>query len=208
MPANFQQRLPIAAKAALLIAALGLTSIFANWFCLQRIDEIKQLNEVLTRHIAPARLALAEAKAALESFGTSTYKSYFAADREQAQEAAAAIENDNAAAKNALHNAVTNYPDAAADVERIVTKLKLAHTIAINLRRPTPADVPGGAQGIIRFDAARDDVAGHLNGSSIYSAPPRAAPKRKRRSGANGFTGPPRACSRAERSSHSSPRCS
>jgi len=34
--------LPITTKAVLLIAALGLLSISANWFCLQRLDELDQ----------------------------------------------------------------------------------------------------------------------------------------------------------------------
>ena len=66
--------LPIAAKAVLLIAALGLLSILANWFCLQQFDELDRVNAVVTQHFAPARLALAEAKAAIESFGVATYK--------------------------------------------------------------------------------------------------------------------------------------
>src|ERR1700733_3171922 len=35
---------PVAAKAVLLIAALGLLSIAANWFCLERLDEFDRLN--------------------------------------------------------------------------------------------------------------------------------------------------------------------
>ena len=69
MPNVKSLRFPIAAKAVLLIAALGLLSIAANWFCLQRLDELDRLNATVTRHVAPARLALAEAKAAIESFG-------------------------------------------------------------------------------------------------------------------------------------------
>ena len=59
--------LPIAMKAVVLIAALGLLSIAADAFCLQRLDALDELNAVVTRHFAPARLALAEAKAAIES---------------------------------------------------------------------------------------------------------------------------------------------
>ena len=62
-------RLPIAAKAVLLIAALGLLSIAANVFCLQRFTELQRLSAQVTQHLAPARLALAEAKGAMESFG-------------------------------------------------------------------------------------------------------------------------------------------
>ena len=70
----YPTNLPIAVKAVILIAALGLLSIAANWFCLQRLDEIDRLNAIVTRHFAPARLALAKAKAAIESFGIATYK--------------------------------------------------------------------------------------------------------------------------------------
>jgi len=70
----YPTNLPIAVKAVILIAALGLLSIAANWFCLQRLDEIDRLNAIVARHFAPARLALAEAKAAIESFGIATYK--------------------------------------------------------------------------------------------------------------------------------------
>ncbi len=91
--------LPIAMKAVLLIAALGLLSIAANVFCLQRLDEIDRLNAVVTRHFAPARLALAEAKAAIELFGVATYKTYSASDPDQAKEAAEEIEGQYAAAK-------------------------------------------------------------------------------------------------------------
>jgi methyl-accepting chemotaxis protein len=66
--------LPIAAKAVLLIAALGLLSIAANVFCLQRFTELQRLNAEVTQRLAPARLALAEAKAAIQSFGVATYK--------------------------------------------------------------------------------------------------------------------------------------
>jgi hypothetical protein len=71
---------PVAAQAVLLIAALGVLSIAANWFCLERLDEINRLNATVNCHFAPAPLALAEAKAASESFGVAVYKDYFATD--------------------------------------------------------------------------------------------------------------------------------
>ena len=49
--------LPIAMKAVMLIATLGLLSIATNAFCLQRFDALDKLNAVVTRHFAPARLA-------------------------------------------------------------------------------------------------------------------------------------------------------
>ena len=79
---------PVAVKAVLLIAALGFLSIAANWFCLERLDELDRLNATVTRHVAPARLALAEAKAAIESFGVAVYKGYSASDPDLARESA------------------------------------------------------------------------------------------------------------------------
>ena len=77
---------PIAVKAVLLIAALGVLSGVANWFCLQRLDALDRLNAEVTHHLAPARLAAAEAKAAIESFGVATYKVYSASDPDQVRE--------------------------------------------------------------------------------------------------------------------------
>ena len=124
-------RLPIAAKAALLIACLGVMSAVANWFCLERLDDLYQLNSTLSRHVSPARLALAEGKTALESFGVATYKTYSAPDNVQTKEYVSAIENEYNAARSSLNNVLTYFPDAADDVQRILQKLELAHTIVM-----------------------------------------------------------------------------
>jgi methyl-accepting chemotaxis protein len=156
--------LPIAMKAVLLIAALGLLSIAADAFCLQRFDALDKLNAVVTRHFAPARLALAEAKAAIESFGIATYKSYSASDPDQANESAEEIEGHYAAAKRALNNVLAYYPAAEGDVRRIFDKLELAHAIAVNLKGALRADKKDEAKRIVdfKFDPARDDVTGHM----------------------------------------------
>jgi methyl-accepting chemotaxis protein len=158
-------RLPIAAKAALLIAGLGLMSALANWFCLQRLDDLYQLNTTLSRHVAPARLALAEGKTALESFGVATYKTYSAPDIEQTKEYVSAIENEYNVARNSLGNVLNYFPDATDDVQRILQKLELAHTIVIELKSALLAGDRDQAQRIIdlKFDAARDDVLGQMN---------------------------------------------
>ena len=127
--------LPIAIKAVLLIGALGLLSIAANCFCLQRLDELDRLNAVVTRHFAPARLALAEAKAAIESFGVATYKVYSASDADQAKESADDMEGQYSAAKLALNNVLADDPAASDDVRRIFDKLELAHNIATDVSR-------------------------------------------------------------------------
>jgi methyl-accepting chemotaxis protein len=156
---------PIAAKAVLLIAALGLMSIAANWFCLQQFDAINALNVAVTREVAPARLALAEAKAALESFGVAVYKTYSASDADQARESAAAIEGEYQAAKSALNNVLTYDPALSEDVGRIFDKLELAHGVALDLTTALKAGAQADAQRIVDFklDPARDDVAFQMN---------------------------------------------
>jgi methyl-accepting chemotaxis protein len=157
---RYSLQLPIAMKAVLLIAALGLLSIAANWFCLQRLDELDRLNAVVTRHFAPARLALAEAKAAIESFGVATYKTYSASDPDQAREAAENIEGEYAAAKRALNNVLAYDAAATDDVQRIFEKLELAHAVAVDLRAALKSGKTDAARRIVdlKFDPARDDV--------------------------------------------------
>src|ERR1700722_11557643 len=157
--------LPIAMKAVLLIGALGLLSIAADWFCLQRLEELNRLNAVVTRHFAPARLALAEAKAAIESFGVATYKVYSASDADQAKEAADDMEGQYNAAKLALNNVLADYPAAGDDVRRIFDKLELAHGIAADVSRAVKKGEVYQAGRIVnlKFDPARDDVTGHMD---------------------------------------------
>jgi methyl-accepting chemotaxis protein len=157
--------LPIAIKAVLLIGALGLLSIAANWFCLQRLDELDRLNAVVTRHFAPARLALAEAKAAIESFGVATYKVYSASDADQAKESADDMEGQYSAAKLALNNVLADDPAASDDVRRIFDKLELAHNIATDVSRAVKRQGRNEAERLVnfKFDPARDDVTGHMD---------------------------------------------
>jgi methyl-accepting chemotaxis protein len=156
---------PIAAKAVLLIAALGVLSIAANWFSLQRLDEIKRINELVTQHVGPARLALAEAKAAIESFGIATYKINYSADPSDRQEAVAAMAGEYGAAQRALSNVLAYYPDGAADLQRIRDKLEIARGLALQIDGAVKAGDRTRAQETIdlRFDPARDDVTSHMN---------------------------------------------
>jgi len=151
---------PIAVKAVLLIAALGLLSIAANVFCLQQFDQLERLNMVVTQQVAPARLALAEAKTAIESFGIATYKTYSASDNDQAMESASALEGEYHAAKSALTNVVGDNPAKIDDVRRILDKLELAHGIAVDLKNAVKGGDWDAAKRIIdlKFDPARDDV--------------------------------------------------
>ncbi|MGA2893642.1 MAG: methyl-accepting chemotaxis protein [Xanthobacteraceae bacterium] len=152
--------IPIAAKAVLLIAALGLLSIAANIFCLQRFTELERLHAQVTQHLAPARLALAEAKVAIESFGVATYKTYAGADPDEVRESSGAIEDEYKAAQNALHNVQTYDPAKIDDIHRILDKLEIAHGIAVDLKDAVKAgDAPDATRIVdIRFDPARDDV--------------------------------------------------
>ena len=152
-------RLPIAAKAVLLIAALGLLSIAANVFCLQRFTELQRLSAQVTQHLAPARLALAEAKGAIESFGVATYRAYSASDPDDVRESSSAIEGDYFAAKTALQNVLTYDPTRIDDVRRILDKLELAHGIAVEVKDALK-DKRAQATRIVslKFDPARDDV--------------------------------------------------
>jgi methyl-accepting chemotaxis protein len=158
-------KVPIAAKAVLLIAALGLLSIAANALCLQRFHELERLNAELTEHVAPARLALAEAKTSLESFGLAVYKTYSASDPDRVKESLEAIESNYGAAKNALNNVATYAPSTAEDVQRIKSKLEFAHGIAVELKNALRNNDRPAAQRIVdlRFDPARDDVTAQLN---------------------------------------------
>ena len=158
-------QLPIAAKAVLLIAVLGLLSIAANWFCLQRLDELIRLNALVSEHIAPARLALAEAKSAIESFGVGTYKIFAASDPNDVKEAAADIKGEYDIAKSRLHSVVTEYPAAEADVRVTIEKLDRTLSLMGELRDAVQAGDRSKAQTIIelKFDPARDDVIAHMN---------------------------------------------
>jgi len=156
---------PVAAKAVLLIAALGFLSIAANWFCLERLDEFDRLNATVTRHLAPARLALAEAKAASESFGVAVYKDYSASDPDQAKESAEEMEGQYNAARRSLNNVLAAYPAAADDVRRIFDKLELVHGIAAEIGRSVKSGQTQQAGRLMnfKFDPARDDVTGHMD---------------------------------------------
>jgi methyl-accepting chemotaxis protein len=165
MPKFASLQLPIAAKAVLLIAMLGLLSIAANWFCLQQLDELNRLNALVSEHIAPARLALAEAKAAIESFGIGTYKSFSATDPDDAKEAAADIKSTYDAAKGRLNSVVVDYPDAKDEVRVTIGKLDSARALTVELHDALQAGDRTKARFIVemKFDPARDDVIAHMN---------------------------------------------
>jgi methyl-accepting chemotaxis protein len=157
--------LPIADKAVLLIAALGLLSVAANALCLQRFHALEQLNAELTEQVAPARLALAEAKTGLESFGLDVYKAYAAADADAEKKAAEQADNDYAATKKALNNVATYDPATRDDVAGIAGKLDVAEGVAGGLKEALHSGDRALAQRVVdlKFDQARGDAAAQLN---------------------------------------------
>src|ERR1700722_1308187 len=111
-PRSFLRIKPtIAHKAFVLIAALGLMSAIANWYCLNTIDRIDKANSIVVEHIAPARLALSEAKGALTAFGLSVYKMSGYADRAEIAEETNSMVGEFNAIENALNNVRNYYPE-------------------------------------------------------------------------------------------------
>jgi len=158
-------RLPIAAKAVLLIAGLGLMSGLANWLCLQRINTLDQINSVVSEQVSPARLALEAAKTRVESFGLATYKMYAASDADGTKQAAESMQGEYEAALNALSNMLSYFKRRSEDIERIRYKLTLAHGVALEVNELIKANERAKARDMLdlRFDPARDDVSFQLN---------------------------------------------
>jgi hypothetical protein len=144
---------------------LGLLSIAANWFCLQRLDELTRLDALVSEHIAPARLALAEAKVAIESFGVGTYKMFAAADSDETKEAIADIKGEYEVAKNRLKTVLEDYPATRDEVQITLEKLDRSRDLALELRDALQAGDRAKAQSVVelKFDPARVDVISHMN---------------------------------------------
>jgi methyl-accepting chemotaxis protein len=155
----------IAHKALILISALGLMSGLANWYCLRTIDRIDEANSVVTEHIAPARLALSEAKSALNAFGLSVYKLSAYGDLAQVAEEAGAMVGEFNAIGNALANVRGYYPERSEDIARLVGRLEALHALADDVHRLT---IEGNRPEIrflldLKFSAALDDAVSQLN---------------------------------------------
>src|SRR5262249_8355499 len=133
MPTPRPLRLKMAAKAVVLIAGLGVMSALANWFCLQRLDRLDDINNALVSHLAPARLALPEGKIAVTSVGLATYKMAATSDPDTVREAIEERDGQMAAAKAWLNGAIGYLPDRAADVQHMIERLDLVNDIANNV---------------------------------------------------------------------------
>lgn len=123
-------RLPIAAKAVLLIAALGVMSAGANWLTLRSLHEIDRINEIVSQQVEPARLALTEAKIAVGWMGLATYKMAGTSDPDTEREANDERAGQYAAAKAALANVAAYLPGYREDLDGMLRRLDLVADIA------------------------------------------------------------------------------
>jgi methyl-accepting chemotaxis protein len=157
--------LTIAHKALILISALGLMSGLANWYCLRTIDRIDEANSVVTEHMAPARLALSEAKGALTAFALGVYKMSGYVDRAQVAEEANAMVGEFNAIGNALGNVRGHVPERTEDIAQLVGKLEMLHALAEDARRLTLDSKREEVRFLLefKFSAALDDAVSHLN---------------------------------------------
>jgi methyl-accepting chemotaxis protein len=155
----------IAHKALLLIFALGLMSGLANWYCLHAIDRIDEANGIVTEHIAPARLALSEAKGALTAFGLGVYKMSAYVDRAQVAEEANSMVGEFNAIGNALDNVRGYYPERTEDIGQLVDKLNALRALADDVHRMTIDGKHDDVRFLLEFKfiAALDDAVGLLN---------------------------------------------
>ena len=139
MPALPRFRLKMAAKAVVLIAGLGLMSALANWFCLQRLDRLDAMNETLVDHMAPARLALSEAKIAVASMGLATYKMAASVSPDTINQAADDLKGQYAAAKTWLNGVSSYLPDSREDKGREAALAAVTTALVVAELRAHPA---------------------------------------------------------------------
>lgn len=158
-------RLKMAAKAFVLIAALGILSGLANWFCLRALHEIDKVNAIVTQKVEPARLVLTEAKIAVAQIGLSTYKMAGASDVETVREANDERAGQYAAAKAWLASVAGYLPDRAGDVRRMAERLELVKSIADNVYDLVVAGDHERARALLefKFDPALVDAATNMN---------------------------------------------
>ncbi len=155
----------IAFKAVAIITGLGLMSTLADWYCLKNMAALDRTKTTLVEQVAPARLALAESRAAIQGMGLATYKLLAATDKSDVDEAVAALKNEYRAAKNSLNNVVGYFPGRTDDVRKILAKVELAYSAAEEIQGALNSGQRDAAQhtGAIKFDAAQVDA-----GAAMY----------------------------------------
>jgi methyl-accepting chemotaxis protein len=158
-------RLPIAAKAMLLIGALGMMSAAANWYSLRSLHENDKINETFTGQVEPARLILTEAKIAAESLGLATYKMAGTNDPDTVREAIDERAGQYAAAKAWLNGVVDYLPAYRDDVGGMLRRLDLVNAIADQVRNLTRLGERDEARTLLefKFDPALVDATTSMN---------------------------------------------
>ncbi|MBV8836072.1 MAG: diguanylate cyclase, partial [Alphaproteobacteria bacterium] len=159
-------RLGIAAKVAILIVGLGVLSALANAFVLQGARSLNQLNATMAQRVAPARLALAGAKAALGNLGLAVFKTMATSERDVVKQASGEISNQVAATHQWLGTVTEYFPNRADDIATIGDKLARVEALAREIRAAALAgDTPRYTAEMLplRFDAALDDTLGQMN---------------------------------------------
>ena len=161
----FRFRLKMAAKAVVLIAGLGVMSALANWFCLQRLDRLDDINNSLAGRMAPARLSLTESKIAVAWIGLATYKMAGASDADTVREANDERAGQYAAAKTWLNGVIGYIPDSRDEVLRMLKRLDLVNAIADSVYDAVKAGDREAARATLefKFDPALVDAATSMN---------------------------------------------
>ncbi len=165
MPTLPKFRFNVTAKAVVLIAGLGIMSALANWFCLQRLDRLDEMSNGLVNHLAPARLALTEAKIAVASMGLATYKMAGTSDPDTAREGLDERNGQYAAAKAWLYGAIGYLPERVEDVRGMIQRLDRVNDIANDAHILLKAGDRERARAILEFklDPALVDAATNMN---------------------------------------------
>ncbi len=161
----FRFRLPIAAKAMLLIGALGILSAAANWFCLRSLHAIDRISETVTERIEPVRLTLTEAKIAVEALGLATYKMAGTLDPDTMHEAVDERAGQYAAAKTWLNGVIDYIPDQREAVDGMLRRLDVVNGIADDVYASIKAGDREKARWTLefKFDPALVDAATSMN---------------------------------------------
>jgi methyl-accepting chemotaxis protein len=156
---------PIAAKAVLLIGALGIMSAAANWFCLRSLHEIDRINATVTERIEPARLMLTEGKNAVASLGLATYKMAGSSDPDTIHEAMDERAGQYAAAKSFLNNVANYLPGHQEDLAGMFKRLDLVQAIADSVDDMVKAGERERARWTLefKFDPALVDATTSMN---------------------------------------------
>ena len=161
----FRFRLSIATKAMLLIGALGVLSSFANFFSWRNLNEVDRVDAVAARDIAPARLALSEAKIAVTTLGLDTYKLAGMTDPDLVQQAISDRSNSYAAARLWLNGVLTYFPDRRDDIAGILGKVDLLNDISSEISARVSSGHRDGVQALfeLKLEPALDDATFQMN---------------------------------------------